>query len=224
MKKVLIITYYWPPLGGAGVQRVLKFAKYLPEFGWQPIVLTVENGDAPVIDKSLFTDIPKECKIYKTKAFQPYNIYKKFTSKPADEKIPSDVLIKKNNSLKEKLSNWIRLNVFLPDAKVGWIPFAFKEGLKIINKENIALIFSSSPPHTVQLIAKKLAKKTGLKLIADLRDPWMELIHYQANKRAFFAKFIESKLERGALDSAEEIILQRASILQCAMLPSMSQA
>ena len=214
MKKVLIITYYWPPSGGAGVQRVLKFAKYLPQFGWEPHILTVENGDAPIIDESLLDDIPEECKVYKTSAFEPYNIYKKFTGKTQDEKIPYDVLLNKKPSLKEKISLWIRLNLFVPDAKIGWIPSAVKKAVDIIKKENIDLIFSSSPPHTVQLIAKKTAKKTGLKWISDFRDPWMEMLHNQQNNRFFLTKMVDSHLEKKSLKTADRVITISKGIVE----------
>jgi len=152
MKKALIITYYWPPAGGAGVQRALKFVKYLPQFGWEPVVLTVENPDSPVEDESLLADIPEGTKIYKTKSLEPFELYKKFTGKNPDSKIPNDVLVsKKNLSTKEKIANWIRLNVFIPDAKIGWKHYAVKEGLKIIEKENIDLIFTTSPTEIEEL-------------------------------------------------------------------------
>ena len=214
MKKVLIITYYWPPSGGAGVQRVLKFAKYLPQFGWEPHILTVENGDAPIIDESLLEDIPKECKVYKTSAFEPYNIYKKFTGKTQDEKIPYDVMLNKKPSLKEKISLWIRLNLFVPDAKIAWIPSAVKKAVDIIKNENIDLIFSSSPPHTVQLIAKKAAKKTGLKWISDYRDPWMEMLHNQQNNRFFLTKLFDSHLEKKSLKTADRVITISKGIVE----------
>lgn len=207
MKKVLIITYYWPPAGGAGVQRVLKFAKYLPQFGWKPIILTVDNPDCPVIDESLLKDIPPECKVYKTKAIEPFEIYKKLTGKEKSYKIPSDVITKSTNlSLTEKISKWIRINLFIPDAKIGWKYFAVKEGLKVIRKEKVDLIFATSPPHTVQLIAKKLAKFTKLKWIADFRDPWMEILHYQNINRNCITKTIDENLEKRVLQKANSII------------------
>ncbi len=207
MKKVLIITYYWPPAGGAGVQRALKYVKYLPHFGWEPIVLTVENPDSPIDDRSLLKDIPPGTKVFKTKSLEPFNLYKKFTGKKADSKIPSDILFnKENSSLKEKIANWFRLNLFIPDAKIGWIPFAVREGLKIIERENIEIIFSTSPPHTIQLIGKKLAKKSNVKWVTDFRDPWLELIHYQANSRSSVTKLFESRLEKNVLQKADKII------------------
>jgi glycosyltransferase involved in cell wall biosynthesis len=207
MKKVLIITYYWPPAGGAGVQRVLKFAKYLPQFGWQPIILTVENPDCPVIDDTLLNEVPVECKVYKTKALEPFNLYKMLTGKNDSYKIPSDVLSKsKNLSFTEKLSQWFRFNLFIPDAKIGWKYFAVKEAKKIIKDENIDVIFSTSPPPTVSLIAKKIAKIHKLKWITDFRDPWMEIVHYQNIKRNRITEFIDRKLEKSVLKNADAIV------------------
>lgn len=207
MKKVLIITYYWPPAGGAGVQRVLKFAKYLPQFGWQPIILTVENPDCPVIDETLLNDIPEACKIYKTKSLEPFEFYKKISGKKKGEKIPSDILMNdKNLSLIQKFSKWVRVNLFIPDAKIGWKYYAVKEGLEIIKNEKIDLIFSTSPPQTPALIAKTLAQKTKLKWIADFRDPWMEIVHYQNLQRNSLTKFIDSRLEKSVLENATSLI------------------
>ncbi len=205
MKKVLIITYYWPPAGGAGVQRVLKFAKYLPQFGWQPIILTVENPESPVIDETLKKDIPRECIVYKTKSLEPFNLYKKLTGKSEDYKIPTNILAE-SKSLKEKFSKWIRMNLIIPDAKIGWKHYAVKEGIKIIREEKIDLIFATSPPHTIQLIAKKLAKLSGLKWIADFRDPWLEMLHNQDNERSFLTKYFDSKLEKSVLQEADILI------------------
>ena len=157
MKKVLIITYYWPPAGGPGVQRVLKFAKYLPKFGWQPVILTVEGGDYPAIDESLVNSIDKGCKVYKTKTFEPFKLFKLLTGKKKDHKIDTYILTKKQSGIMAKLSKWIRANLFVPDARVGWYPNAVKKGLEIIEEERIDMIFSSSPPHSLQFNSKKIA-------------------------------------------------------------------
>lgn len=207
MKKVLIITYYWPPAGGSGVQRALKFVKYLPQFGWQPVVLTVKNPDSPVEDNSLEADIPNGCKVYKTKSLEPFVLYKKFTGRNKNDKIPADVLLKKEKaSIKEKLAQWIRINLFIPDAKIGWKYFAVKKGTKIVKTENIDVIFSTSPPQTAGLIARSIAKKTNKKWIADFRDPWMEIVYYQNIKRNVFTKFFDAKLEKKVLSNADGII------------------
>ncbi len=207
MKKVLIITYYWPPAGGAGVQRVLKFVKYLPEFGWKPYVLTVQHPDAPVYDESLAGDIPNEAVIIKTKSLEPFSFYKKFTGKKPTDTIPNDVLIpKKNISLREKFARWVRANFFIPDAKIGWIPFAVKKGKKIIEKEKIDLIFSSAPPPTTAIIGRKLTEATKVKWVADFRDPWLEIVYYQSLKRSRLAVAIDLRLEKKTISSADAIV------------------
>ena len=175
MKKVLIITYYWPPAGGPGVQRVLKYSRYLPEFGWQPVILTVENPSSPAKDSSLLEKIHEKCIIYKTKTLEPFAAYKSFTGKSKDASIPKDVIAKKEkSSLKENAALWIRANIFVPDARIGWIPYLVKQGKEIIEKEKPEIIFSTSPPHSLQIGARRLAKLSKLKWVADFRDPWNE--------------------------------------------------
>ena len=206
MKKVLIITYYWPPSGGPGVQRVLKFAKYLPQLGWEPIILTVKNGEYPAIDESLEKDIPLDCKVFKTNSFEPTVLYRRFTGMQPDEKIPVANLSQKNVSWKKKISNWIRLNLFVPDAKIGWIPYAVKEGKKIIKKEQPDIIFSSSPPPTVHLIAKKLAKWSGIKWVADFRDPWTKIHYLQDKKINSVSRNINKKLEANVISGCDAAV------------------
>ncbi len=206
MKKVLIVTYYWPPAGGAGVQRTLKFVKYLPEFGWRPYVLTVEKPDAPVYDEGLLAEIPPQAIITKTKALEPFGAYKKFTGKNSDEKIPADVLMKKEKSLKEKFAKFVRANFFVPDAKIGWLPYAVKEGRKIIAREKIDLIYASAPPATVALIGYKLAKAAGVKFVADFRDPWLEIVYNQTMKRSKITVALDSLLEKKVLENADAIV------------------
>jgi glycosyltransferase involved in cell wall biosynthesis len=206
MKKVLIITYYWPPAGGPGVQRITKFVKHLPEFGWQPIILTVMNPTSPAKDESLLKDIPKICKVYKTKALEPFNLYRIFTGKKKHENIAKDIIIKKpDEKISEKISRIIRANLFIPDARVGWIPLMVKEGKKIIRKENPRVIFSTSPPHSLQLGAKRLAKRSGLKWIADFRDPWTEAYWESEIERIHPISRLNEKLELEVLKRANTI-------------------
>jgi hypothetical protein len=183
MKKVLIITYYWPPAGGPGVQRILKFAKYLPDFGWQPLVLTVSKGEYPALDKSLYKEIPQEAEVFKTKSFEPNLLYKKFVGLDQDASIPISVLSEEKSSLKKSLAHWIRINFFIPDAKIGWQPFAITEGKRIIENHQPDIIFSSSPPPTVHLIARRLKKYARLKWVADFRDPWTDIHYYENQNR-----------------------------------------
>lgn len=215
MKKVLIISYYWPPSGGPGVQRVLKFVKYLPEFGWEPVILTVKNGNYPSVDETLLADIPPGCRVYKTDIFEPFNIYKSITGKTGKEKIPTFVLNEsENEKLTEKISKWIRANLFIPDAKSGWIKYIYNEGLKIIEKENPDLIFSSSPPHSLQVGAGKLAKKTGIKWVADFRDPWSGAFWQADLKRRKQAEKKDKNYEKSVLSSSNAVTTVSKSIVE----------
>ena len=203
MKKVLIITYYWPPSGGPGVQRVLKFAKYLPDFGWEPVILTVENGEYPAIDKTLSDEIPENCIVYKTKSVELSALYKKFTGMKTGDSIPVSTLAQKNTTWKQKLSNFVRLNFFIPDAKIGWIPYAVSKGKKIIEKEKPDIIFSTSPPPTVHLIAAKLAKWSRIKWVADFRDPWTKIHYLQQRRINPVSKQINKNLEKNVIENCD---------------------
>ncbi len=201
MKKVLIITYYWPPAGGPGVQRVLKFAKYLPQFGWEPVILTVENGNYPAIDNDLLDEIPNDLKIYKTKTLEPFVLYNKFRGKNKKEAVDTFTITKSRKSFKEKISNLIRTYFFIPDARKGWKHYAIKEGIKIINNENIDLIFSSSPPHSLQLIARKIASKAKLPWVADFRDPWSTAFWLDATQKKGLPLKLNIRKEKSVLNN-----------------------
>ena len=205
MKKVLIVTYYWPPAGGPGVQRVLKFAKYLPQFGWQPIILTVKNGEYPAIDESLVKEVPQNLSIFKSKSLEPNNIYKKITGIRNNQNIPVAILAGKNLNWKKKISKWIRLNLFIPDAKIGWKPFAVNKGKQIIGELKPDLIFSSSPPPTVHLIAKSLKQYSNIKWVADLRDPWTDIYYYHNLKKSKFAAQLDRYFELSVLKNADQL-------------------
>ncbi len=180
MKKVLILTYYWPPSGGAGVQRWLKFTKYLKTYGWEPIIYTAENGEIPVVDMSLLKDVPEELTILKTPIWEPYQLYKRFIGRKKDDKINASFLSEnKKAGLSEKISIWIRGNFFIPDARKFWIKPSINYLKNYIIKNNIEYIISSGPPHSMHLIALGLKTKfTSLKWVADFRDPWTNIDFY----------------------------------------------
>ena len=180
MKKVLILTYYWPPSGGAGVQRWLKFTKYLKKYGWEPIIYTAENGEMPVVDMSLLKDVPEELTILKTPIWEPYQLYKRFIGRKKDDKINASFLSEnKKAGLSEKISIWIRGNFFIPDARKFWIKPSINYLENYIIKNNIEYIISSGPPHSMHLIALGLKNKfTSLKWVADFRDPWTNIDFY----------------------------------------------
>ena len=174
MKKVLIITYYWPPAGGSGVQRWLKFTKYLPKYSWQPIIYTPENPYFEVKDQALLNDIPAEAKIWKSPIWEPYALKDKLFGKGSESQSAGVITNKK--SLKNKVLNWVRGNVFIPDPKIYWVKPSVKVLLKKILEEDIHHIITTGPPHSMHLIGLGLKKAMpNLKWIADFRDPWSEL-------------------------------------------------
>ncbi|MGA2408069.1 MAG: glycosyltransferase family 4 protein [Bacteroidales bacterium] len=211
MNKVLIITYYWPPSGGAGVQRWLKFSKYLPEFGWEPIILTVDPEYAayPVTDFSLKEDLPSSVKVYSTPATNYFSIYKKDKSKIPSAGFANSV----DNTLKGKILRFIRGNFFLPDPRKGWNKYAFKKACELIDTEEIRHIITTSPPHSTQLIGLKIKKKyPGIKWIADLRDPWTDIYYYKQFYPTFISKRIDLRMEKSVLKKADKIITVGASL------------
>ncbi len=179
MKRVLVITYYWPPSGGAGVQRWLKFTKYLPEFGWQPIVYTPENPEAPVDDPSLLEDIHDTTEVIKRPIWEPYTLYKRFVGMDSSERINAGFL-KENErpEKKEGFSVWIRGNLFIPDARKFWIRPSYRFLRKYLKQHPVDAIISTGPPHSMHLIALKLKRHFSIPWIADFRDPWTEIDFY----------------------------------------------
>lgn len=205
-RKVLFVVYNFPPAAGAATQRVLKFLKYLNKFGYQTFVLTVDKVDYPDLDFSLMEKIPADTKVIKTRYWTPFGIYRKITGRKSDEKIPVAFIKDNHTSIAERISVFLRLNVFLPDAKIGWLPFAVRAGKKLIRNEQIDVVISSGPPHTTHLIAKSLKRKTGVRWIADFRDPWTDIDYYSGMKRTKLAQWIDSKLEKSVLKSADFVV------------------
>ncbi len=201
-KSVLIIAYYFPPSGGPGVQRVLKYTKYLREFGWEAVVLTVENANYPAFDYSLLSELPEDIKVFRTKIFEPYEFYRAFTGKK-NEPIDVNVIKKEDQKLsfKEKVAEFIRATFFIPDARIGWYPYAKKKAKEIINTHKIEAIYSSSPPYTCSIIARYIKRKFKLPWIAGFRDPWTGFI--SAPKRWLIPRWIDQRLEFSVFDEAD---------------------
>ncbi|MBC8321731.1 MAG: glycosyltransferase family 4 protein [Bacteroidetes bacterium] len=212
MKKVLIITYYWPPSGGGGVQRWVKFVKYLPKFNIEPIVLTVDPDSASyaIIDQSLIHELSDATKVFTTKSREPFNLYKKFNLK---KEIPYGGFANEEDpGLFQKISRYIRGNFFIPDARIGWNSFAYDQAAKLIDKFNIETVITSSPPHSTQLIGLKLKKNFGNCWIADLRDPWTDIYYYNRMYHSLLAKKLDKKKETEVLQKADKIIVVSKSI------------
>lgn len=208
-KKVLIITYYWPPSGGAGVQRWLKFTKYLCELGLEPHVVIPSNPNYPVIDTSFEKDIENlDIKIIKIPIWEPYNIYRKFMGFSEDYKINHTFSAgDKSNNWKSKLALWFKSNVFIPDPRIFWTLNTPSILSKYIIQQNIDTIITTSPPHSIQLIGYILKNKLKhIKWIADLRDPWTTIYFSNTLPQSLFSKKINAWLEKKVLQKADHVI------------------
>ena len=207
MKKVLLITYYFPPSGGAGVQRWLKTINYLPQAGVETIVLTVDSTVAsyPQIDESLSNDIPSNIKVYRTKTREILSFYKKVSPQ---KQIPYGGFANEPNpNLIQKISRFIRGNFFLPDPRRGWNKFALEKAKEIIETEGITTIVTTSPPHSTQLIGLELKRLySHLKWVADLRDPWTDIYYNQDLYPTPWAKKRNLRYESSVLLGADQII------------------
>lgn len=206
-KKLLIITYYWPPAGGPGVQRWLKFVKYLPDFNIQPIVYIPENPTYPIIDKGLQSEVSESAIILKNKILEPYGLAS-FFGKHKTKKISSGVIPnQKKQSFLEKTLLWIRGNIFIPDARFLWVKPSVKYLTKYIQENNIDTIVTSGPPHSLHLIGLQLKKELNVKWFADFRDPWTTIGYHKALKLSSSAKKKHKALEKEVLTSADTIIV-----------------
>jgi len=208
MKKVLIIAYYWPPTGGAGVQRWLKFVKYLPEFGWEPIVYTPSNPESPAIDEGLLKDIREGTRVIRRPIWEPYQLYRIFTRKGEDEKVSSGFASEvESNKTREYIANFIRSNFFIPDARRFWIRPSIRHLSKYLKENPVDAIVSTGPPHSMHLIALGLKKRLGVKWVADFRDPWTNIDYIDELKLTGIARRKHQRLEKKVLQNADQRII-----------------
>ncbi|MGL2963356.1 glycosyltransferase family 4 protein [Flavobacterium sp. RSB2_4_14] len=206
-QKLLIITYYWPPAGGPGVQRWLKFVKYLPDFNIQPIVYIPENPTYPIIDNGLQSEVSDKAIILKNKIFEPYGIAS-FLGKNKTKKISSGIIPnQKKQSFLEKTLLWVRGNIFIPDARFLWVKPSVNYLKKYIQENNIDTIVTSGPPHSLHLIGLQLKKELNIKWLADFRDPWTTIGYHKALKLSPYAEKKHKALEKAVLTSADTIIV-----------------
>ena len=211
MKKVLIIVYYWPPSGGAGVQRWLKFVKYLPQFDWQPTVITTSNGDYPAIDESLLKEVPEDIKVIRTKT----PTFGKWFSKAGEQSAPYGSLeTSEEDSFFRRFAIWCRLNLTVPDARVVWNKYALQAAFEEMRKFKYDLIITSGPPHSTHLIGRKLKNIFNVKWLVDFRDPWTKIDYLEKVNRFALTKKIDEKLERKIINQCDRIISINKSILK----------
>ncbi len=204
MKKVLIITYYWPPSGGAGVQRWLRFVKNLRDFGYEPIVYTVDNPNYALLDEGLEKQIPKGVKIYRNKILEPNSL---FSSKKKGKVYQIQQQKGDKRSLIQKLSWFIRGNFFIPDARFLWVRPSIRFLSKILQEEKVDLIVSTGPPHSLHLIAEGLKNKFNLPWVADFRDPWTSMDYLDEMYLTKWARKKHAKLEEKVIKTADKIVV-----------------
>jgi glycosyltransferase involved in cell wall biosynthesis len=207
LKKVLIITYYWPPAGGPGVQRWLKFVKYLPGFGIEPIVYIPENPTYPLLDEGLLNEISPDVTILKNRIIEPYGWASAF-SKSSTKKISSGIIPhKRKQSFLQRIMLWVRGNLFIPDARVLWVKPSVSYLSKYIVENGIDTIITTGPPHSLHLIGLKIKEKHNVKWIADFRDPWTTIGYHKALKLSSFAAQKHRTLEKQVLTTADTILV-----------------
>ncbi len=205
MPKVLIITYYWPPGSGAGVQRWLKFSKYLPGYGWEPLILTIDPAFAtyPAIDHTLEKEIPSSLSVRKTRATDYFRLYRNDKSR-----IPSSgFAANPDKRFTDRIIRFIRGNFFLPDPRKGWNKYAYKKACELIEEYGISYVVTTSPPHSTQLIGLKLRKRyQTIRWMADLRDPWTDIYYYHYFYPTCLSRRIDAKYELEVLKNADKLI------------------
>ena len=208
MKRVLIISYYWPPTGGSGVQRWVKFAKYLPAEGWQPVIYTPENPEQLAVDASLEAEVPAEAEVIRRRIAEPYEMYKKLLRKSGHSKEAVEVnpVNAQNKSLIQKMAMWIRGNLFRPDPRCLWIGPSVRFLKKYLAEHPVDLIVSTGPPQSMHLIGRRLARETGLPWIADFRDPWTKIFYFKHLSMTKATERWHEKMEKRVLDEATAVV------------------
>ena len=208
MKRVLIISYYWPPTGGSGVQRWVKFAKYLPSEGWQPVIYTPENPEQLAVDESLAAEVPEDAEIVKTRIIEPYELYKRVLRRSGHSKEAVEVnpVNAQNKSLLQKAAMWIRGNLFRPDPRCLWIGPSVRFLKKYLAEHPVDLIVSTGPPQSMHMIGLRLSRETGLPWIADFRDPWTKIFYFKHLSMTSATEKWHRKMEKKVLDEASAVV------------------
>jgi glycosyltransferase involved in cell wall biosynthesis len=212
-KKLLIITYYWPPAGGPGVQRWVKFTSYLTLLGYELCVLTVDEKQAAYAhrDNSLQSEIPESVNVFRTKTRGFYSAYLRITGK---ENIPYSGFVDEGNiGMLQKVLRFLRSNFFIPDPRRGWNRFAVKKALQLIRQENITLVITTSPPHSTQLIGKHIKRKIpSIQWIADFRDPWTGIFYFDQLCHSPMSRYLNLRMEKKILTTADQVVVVSKSM------------
>lgn len=205
--RLLLVTYYFPPSGGAGVQRTLKFTKYLRAAGVEPVVLTVEAGAYPSLDPSLAADVPPGTEVVRTRALDPFGLYGALTGRSRKEAVAVGSI--EADSAAKRAALWLRANVFLPDARVGWVPFAVRAARRLIRAGAVDAVLTSGPPHSTHLVGLRLRRelrRRGIPWIADFRDPWTGINFAAELPMTAAARALDARMERRVLRAAGAVV------------------
>ena len=206
MKKVLVITYYWPPTGGSGVQRWVKFSKYLPQYGWQPVIYTPENPEMTSLDRSLEGDIPPEAIVIKRPIVEFYSLYRRLMGRKDSSVKEVNPINNRERTFKQKLMLMLRGNLFIPDPRVTWVRPSVRFLKKYLEENPVDVIVSTGPPHSMHLIAMKVAAATGIPWIADFRDPWTKMFYFKHLCLSSWAGRKHCRLEKKVLGNADVVV------------------
>lgn len=207
MKRILIITYYWPPSGGSAVLRWLKFVKYLREYGWEPVVYTPSNPEPQEIDASLVREIPDNIEVITSPIWEPYSIYKKLTGRKKEDRLGVALMAEKAKPGRMAIiSLWIRSNLFIPDPRRCWVSPSVKYLSGYLRERPVSVILTTGPPHSMHLIGMRLKKRLGINWVADFRDPWTSIDFYNDLLLTPWADRCHRKLEKQVLATADEVV------------------
>ena len=207
MKKVLFITYFWPPSGKGTVHWPLKIIKHLPGYGWDPVVLTADEDTFSQKDESLVKEVDPCLKVFTAHAMEPFRIYRRLLGKEKNAPlIASETISATNRGLRHRLSVWIRMNLFIPDARIGWYWNAIRKGKEILQSESIDAIVSIGPPHTTLLVGNTLSRHSGIPHIPVFIDPWVDISYYQGFKRSNATLAIDRRFERSVVVQAAQVV------------------
>lgn len=200
MKKVLVIAYYWPPSGGSGVQRWVKMCKYLPQNGWLPVVYTPLNPALTAVDDTLAADVPAEVEVIRRRIIEPGQFSRKTTNAQVTP------INGQKKTLKQRIAMWIRGNLFIPDPRVLWVLPSVRFLCRYLREHHVDAIVSTGPPHSMHLIAKMVARRTGLPWVADFRDPWTRMFYFKHLSLTPRAESLHVKMELSVLDGATRVV------------------
>jgi glycosyltransferase involved in cell wall biosynthesis len=206
MRKVLIITYYWPPSGGSAVLRWLKFTKYLRGYGWDPVIYTPSNPEPQEIDHSLLQDIPPGLEIITSPIREPYRVYKQLTGRKKEDRLGVALMTDKKAGVVSRMALWIRSNLFIPDPRRGWVRPSIRKLTAYLRQHAVDVVITTGPPHSMHLIGMGLKAGLGIKWVADFRDPWTNIDFYRDLSLTRMADLCHRKLERKVLEQADHVI------------------